>query len=322
MANYNIMGGDGRQYGPISGEELRKWFAQGRLNGKSLTQAEGAAEWLPLESFAEFADVFRPASAGLPPMIPTSPEEYSKQILAREPDLRMSECIKAGFSFFTGQPGFVIGTVLIACLLNVIMSVLPVVGGILHLILSGVVTGGLYLTCIRRMRGEKVSVGNVFDGFKLCFVQLMLTGAVSQFLIQLGVLFCFLPGLYLFIAWTFALPLVADKRLEFWSALELSRKVTTRVWFQVFIIRLVIFLPFIIVGAFFTVKATLFAFNLLQQSEFNAPQAMLAAWNQRGDILKAFLPLAVVSQIVFFICQFFAVGALMRAYENLFGQRR
>jgi hypothetical protein len=36
------------------------------------------------------------------------------------------------------------------------------------------------------------------------------------------------------IAWMFTLPLVMDKRLDFWSAMELSRKVVTKHWFKFF----------------------------------------------------------------------------------------
>ena len=30
MANYIIIGGDGKEYGPVSGEQLRQWIADGR----------------------------------------------------------------------------------------------------------------------------------------------------------------------------------------------------------------------------------------------------------------------------------------------------
>jgi hypothetical protein len=41
-----------------------------------------------------------------------------------------------------------------------------------------------------------------------------------------------LPGIYLTVAWWFTLPLIMDKRLDFWSAMELSRKVVTRHWWK------------------------------------------------------------------------------------------
>ena len=45
MANYTIIGGDQKQYGPVTEEQLRQWIADGRLNAQSQVKAEGDAEW-------------------------------------------------------------------------------------------------------------------------------------------------------------------------------------------------------------------------------------------------------------------------------------
>lgn len=73
MANYTIIGGDGKQYGPITEGDLRKWIAEGRLSGQSLAKAESDAEFRPLSTFPELADVFAPAPAqpGIAPVLPT-----------------------------------------------------------------------------------------------------------------------------------------------------------------------------------------------------------------------------------------------------------
>jgi hypothetical protein len=62
---YRIIGGDQKQYGPISADDLYKWIAESRLNAQSLVQAEGETEWKPLSAFPEFAD----ALAAKPPAI-------------------------------------------------------------------------------------------------------------------------------------------------------------------------------------------------------------------------------------------------------------
>jgi GYF domain 2 len=67
MANYFIIGGDGKQYGPITADDLRKWVAEGRLNAQSQAKSESDAEWRPLSAFPEFAEVFGVAPA---PTIP------------------------------------------------------------------------------------------------------------------------------------------------------------------------------------------------------------------------------------------------------------
>src|SRR5580698_5474852 len=67
---YTIIGGDGKEYGPISEADLRKWIAEGRLNAQSLVKAESDAEFRPLATFPELADVFAVAAPpGIAPVL-------------------------------------------------------------------------------------------------------------------------------------------------------------------------------------------------------------------------------------------------------------
>ncbi len=60
---YKILGSDQKEYGPITGEQLRQWITQDRVNGQSMVLIEGATEWRPLATIPEFAA----APAPLPP---------------------------------------------------------------------------------------------------------------------------------------------------------------------------------------------------------------------------------------------------------------
>ncbi len=82
MANYKVIGGDLKQYGPVSAEDLCKWIADGRLNAMSLVQVHGDIEWKQLATFPEFADAL--ALAGKPttlsaPLPLVSPEGSERQ---------------------------------------------------------------------------------------------------------------------------------------------------------------------------------------------------------------------------------------------------
>ncbi|HXC34953.1 MAG TPA: DUF4339 domain-containing protein [Candidatus Acidoferrales bacterium] len=83
MANYTIIGGDGKQYGPITEGDLRKWIAEGRLNGQSLAKAESDAEFRPISTFPELADVFAPAAPppGIAPVLGAAGGEERKAAL-------------------------------------------------------------------------------------------------------------------------------------------------------------------------------------------------------------------------------------------------
>ena len=52
---YKIIGVDQKEYGPISGDLIRQWIAEGRVNANTQARAEGAEQWQPLSAFAEFA---------------------------------------------------------------------------------------------------------------------------------------------------------------------------------------------------------------------------------------------------------------------------
>lgn len=63
---YRIIGGDQKEYGPVSVEEVRRWIAEGRLHAHSLVRAEGAVDWRPLSSFPELVLFLTPAAAAIP----------------------------------------------------------------------------------------------------------------------------------------------------------------------------------------------------------------------------------------------------------------
>lgn len=67
---FKIIASDGKEYGPIAVEVLRKWLAEGRVNRQTQVQAEGAAEWKPLGQVPGFLE---PTDAsGGPPVIGAS----------------------------------------------------------------------------------------------------------------------------------------------------------------------------------------------------------------------------------------------------------
>jgi hypothetical protein len=51
--NYKIIGGDEKEYGPVSVEQLREWLNQGRVSPQTLIQQEGETGWRPLSTFPE-----------------------------------------------------------------------------------------------------------------------------------------------------------------------------------------------------------------------------------------------------------------------------
>jgi len=67
---YKILASDGKEYGPLSAEQIRQWLAESRLEGKTPVFPEGAQDWVFLNSLPEFADIFAPPP---PPLVVPPP---------------------------------------------------------------------------------------------------------------------------------------------------------------------------------------------------------------------------------------------------------
>ena len=61
---YKIIGGDGREYGPVTAEQIRQWVRENRANADTRACLEGTTAWKPLRDFPEFADLW---GLGIPP---------------------------------------------------------------------------------------------------------------------------------------------------------------------------------------------------------------------------------------------------------------
>lgn len=61
---FTIIGGDGREYGPASAEQIRGWITAGRANLETKAKAVGTEDWRRLGDFPEFA-----GPGGTPPVI-------------------------------------------------------------------------------------------------------------------------------------------------------------------------------------------------------------------------------------------------------------
>jgi len=55
---YKIIGTDGREYGPVSGELLRQWIAEGRVESRTPVFTDGAKDWNFVGLLPEFANFF------------------------------------------------------------------------------------------------------------------------------------------------------------------------------------------------------------------------------------------------------------------------
>jgi hypothetical protein len=90
---------------------------------------------------------------------------------------------------------------------------------------------GIMIMGIRHLQGKPVSVGSIFSYFGYA-PRVLLWYILMTLMIMIGYLLLILPGIYLTFAYMFSLPLIVEKDMSVWQALETSRKSISKFWFR------------------------------------------------------------------------------------------
>ena len=92
---------------------------------------------------------------------------------------------------------------------------------------------GLMMLGIRRAASADISPSSILDYYPR-IVPLVLLNISMTLLIMLGFVLLILPGIYLSFAYGMAFPLLIDKKMGIWEAMETSRKAISKCWFRYF----------------------------------------------------------------------------------------
>lgn len=139
---------------------------------------------------------------------------------------------------------------------------------------------GLVLVGVAIASDRPARPASIFSWYSLT-LKLFFTYLLMGFLILLGTLLLVLPGIYLAVSYQLALPLVADKNLSPWQALEASRKAVTHKWFTFFGLWLVVLLVMlgsaVLLGIpyIWTLPAALIGLGIVYRDVFGAESGTL-----------------------------------------------
>jgi hypothetical protein len=217
------------------------------------------------------------ASSAAPP--PPNADGMAQDVLARDYTLNIRSCLRRSWALIRGDFWPLVGgTALVLALLafagsaggifaseNISHSEFSLGSSVLGMLVYGPLIGGLALYYLKKIRCEPVNIEAAFSGFSHRFLHLFLAGFVTWMLTTVGFICFILPGVYLIVAWWFTLILVMDKGLDFWPAMELSRKVITRHWWKflgfwlVVLLLNVLGLVCLVVGFFLTAPLAMIA---------------------------------------------------------------
>ena len=133
---YRIVGIDGKQYGPIGADEIRRWLAANRVNAQTLVQSENSVEWKALSSFPEFASELKTAPPTIAPPQPSIASRASNKIAAGICGILLGSL--GIHKFILGYTG--------AGIIMLLVTILTcgIAGVVIHII--GLIEGIIYLT--------------------------------------------------------------------------------------------------------------------------------------------------------------------------------
>ena len=74
---YKIIGADGKEYGPVSAEQLRQWLTEGRVNRQTPVTLESGGNWSFLSTYPELNP-----TGGSPPIPPPKTSDRASNKIA------------------------------------------------------------------------------------------------------------------------------------------------------------------------------------------------------------------------------------------------
>lgn len=155
---------------------------------------------------------------------------------------------------------------------NIVIAVSVVQQIVLNIIVLPIVMG-IFLLGVKRSVDAPLESTSIFDYFSKT-VSIFLTVLLIYIMVIIGFILLVVPGIYLSLAYFMALPLVVEKGLSPWQAMEVSRKAITKRWFSFFffglLIGIIVFISMIPlgIGMIWTLPLMLICYGILYRNMF------------------------------------------------------
>jgi len=169
--------------------------------------------------------------------------------------------IRQGWEMFKQHIGEFVGFTLVIFAVSALFSKFGTFGSILGTAVAAPFSAGFAIVAFNLLAGKSLQFGDFFKGFNY-FLPLFLAGLATGILVSIGLFLLILPGIYLAVCYMFVMHLIIDHRMEFWDAMETSRKIVTKNWFTVFGLAFALFavnllgMLAIVVGLLVTIPVT------------------------------------------------------------------
>lgn len=155
--------------------------------------------------------------------------------------IRPGYYLKAGWELFKQNAAGFIGFSVVALIVVFALNAKAGLGQILAYVIGPPLWAGLLIVAMKLLLNQPTQVNDFTAGFKY-ILPLLLYSVVSSVFITIGFVLLIIPGLYLLTGYIFTTWLIVDRGLDFWPAMELSRKTVHKHFFEVFGFSLLLFL--------------------------------------------------------------------------------
>lgn len=154
-------------------------------------------------------------------------------------ELDYRQFIDRGLQLFKAAPRFYIAFTGILLLAAFISVQVETAGFLISVFVTPALTAGFFLTAQKTDNGEQMTFRNFWEGFNF-WLNLASASVIRGFLIMLGIMLLVIPGIYLSVAYIFIIPFIVLAGFEFWEAMEASRKLITRNFWNILVFLLLL----------------------------------------------------------------------------------
>lgn len=145
-------------------------------------------------------------------------------------EFKLERYISTGFELFKKEYGLFIGFSIVAGLISAVAGMIPFVGYFIQAVITALINLGYFYVARKIKLGETPDFGDFFKPFN-ALGDVVGVALVVFLLTILGVLCLIVPGIYLGVAWGFAVPIVYFySGVALWDSMEASRRVITKNW--------------------------------------------------------------------------------------------
>ena len=168
-----------------------------------------------------------------------SPPVLEPSLARARQSLPLSDYFRTGWGLFKQYHAGFVGFCLFNLVLQLALSAIPIMGPVASAAVSTPLLMGNFIVSAKLLQGQTPEFRDFFAGFQY-YLPLMLLSLVAGLFIGIGMMLFIIPGVYLAVAYLFASYLVVDRRLDFWPAMELSRRTVNPRWFGFFAFMLLV----------------------------------------------------------------------------------